>query len=315
LFLEVIFLMLLVIRVPNDDLWTTLSERLGLRKEMDTYLPLTLALCGLVGIMAWRFLEPDLPFLIAIAVTPLGVLGYAVARYETAIRRKDDNFPAFIRSLGASTSARGGSPKDVLKRLRRHDFGPLTRDVEALYRRLNLRLDDEGSWKRFANETSSNIIEKFTAMFIEGINAGGEADEIGLIVSDNVVRIIALRKHREQTAASFRGMIMGLTAGMAASLYIGVGLLETLTGIFTRSTVDAGETAGAIGIEIGAVDIPLMAMLVTGIMALHILIASYMQTTAAGGSLYRMAAYVPLLAWLNAGAAWITLRALDAAVI
>ena len=51
--------------------------------------------------------------------------------------------------------------------------------------------------------------------------------------------------------------------------------------------------------------------MVSRIMVAHILIASYMQTTAAGGNKYRMAAFIPLFAWINAGAAWLTEMALS----
>jgi len=166
----------------------------------------------------------------------------------------------------------------VLRRLRRHDFGPLTHDVEALYRRLNLRLSDERAWVRFAHESSSNIIEKFTAMFTEGIAAGGEAAEIGRIVSDNVVRILALRKHRLQSAVGFRGMMIGLTAGMAGTLYIGIGLLKVLEGLFSGANLDSGAVSTGLAVSNFSVNVPLMSFVVTFLMLIHCIVGSAMVT-------------------------------------
>lgn len=306
LFLEVLFLILLVARVPNDALWTQLKDRIGLRKELDLHLPLTLALCVLAGVAAWRFLSLDAPFLFAVAVTPLALLGFTVARHESLIRRKDDNYHAFVRSLGASTSARGGSPRTVLKRLHHHDFGPLTKDVKALYRRLHMRLGEQEAWDRFSNETASNLIEKFTAMFVEGINAGGDAEEIGLIVSDNAVKILGLRKHRHQTAQGFRGMLLGLTAGIAGSLFLGVGLMEVLGGLFSSGLAGEAEAVAGIGLDLGHVESGIMGTVVTIIVVIHVFVAAGMMSLVSGGSRYLVAAYVPLFAWISAVAAYLS---------
>jgi archaeal flagellar protein FlaJ len=308
LFLEVLFLLMLMARAPNDSLWTEIKHRIGLRKELDLHLPLTLGLCVLAGLAAWRFTQIDPPFLLAISTTPLAILGFAVAKHENGIRRKDDNYHAFIRSLGSSTSARGGSPRSVLKRLHHHDFGPLTKDVKSLYRRLHMRLGEQEAWNRFANETSSNLIEKFTAMFIEGINAGGDAEEIGLIVSDNAVKILALRKHRHQTSQGYRGMLLGLTAGIAGSLFMGVGLIEVLGGLFTSGMAGDAETIAGVGLDIGQADAGLMGALVTIIVVIHVFVAATMMSLVSGGSKYLMAAYIPLFAWVAAIAAFLSMN-------
>ncbi len=302
--MEAVFVVLLHLRAPNDRLWAVGGETIGFGKQVRAYLPLTLLLCVAGALASWAFLGLDLLWGLAIATTPLLVLGFPASQHESSIARKDDGYPAFIRSLGASTSARGGSPKDVLKRLRRHDFGPLTADVESLYRRLNLRLDDVRAWERFCQETSSNIIQKFTAMFTEGIAAGGDAGEIGRIVSENVVRILSLRKHRQQTAVGFRGMMIGLTAGMAGTLYIGVGLLGVLRDLFAGAEISDPALATAVPIATMSVDVVLLSIIVTTVMLVHNVIGSYMVAKAGGGSAFRITAHLPLLMWVTALCAW-----------
>ena len=67
-------------------------------------------------------------------------------KIEKENKRKDENYPSFIRSLGSSAGARGGLIDEALKSLRIHDFGPLTKDVNSLFKRINTRVDKKKSW-------------------------------------------------------------------------------------------------------------------------------------------------------------------------
>ena len=88
------------------------------------------------------------------------------------------------------------------------------------------------AWDYFAAECGSNIIEKFSRMFVEGVKSGGKPDQIGKIISENFVAIVTLRKSRYQTASNFKGLLYGLVAGMAFSLFVGVGIISMLKKIF-----------------------------------------------------------------------------------
>jgi len=80
----------------------------------------------------------DIPitFKIAIALTPFALTGSIASKEEELIKRKDDNFSAFVRALGSTSGARGGIIRDSLRNLTYHDFGPLTPDIKELYKRL-----------------------------------------------------------------------------------------------------------------------------------------------------------------------------------
>ncbi len=302
LLLEFIFLLLVIMRAPTDSVWSSGQEKVGLRRDLGKYFPVVLLVCILAGFMARTALGLSPPLVIAAATTPLAVLGYTAWNVEKNIHTKEQNYPAFIRSLGSSTSSRGGDVKDVLRRLSRHDFGPLTPDIRSLHRRVNLRLDDARSWTRFAHETSSNLVEKFTGMFTEGIKSGGDAGTTGTIVSANVVRILGLRKHRQQSATSFRGMMYGMTAGMAGTLFIGVGLLKVLESLFADAQTDSNLDEMGTGLFLSgfSVNVEFLLLIVTLVLAAHVVLGSYMMVRVTGGSLFRMATYVPILTWIVA---------------
>ncbi|NIP34118.1 MAG: type II secretion protein F, partial [Thermoplasmata archaeon] len=54
------------------------------------------------------------------------------------------------------------------KKLSYHDFGPLTDDIQSLYKRVAMRIDRQRAWQLFGAETNSELISKFSEMFSEG---------------------------------------------------------------------------------------------------------------------------------------------------
>jgi flagellar protein FlaJ len=296
---DVIFLVMIISKAPSDPLWhpptgTTPRERL-LRKV----LPLALAGgAGLAGLLLITNLVPLHVVLVA-GMTPMVAVGLPVRWEEAQVRRRDENYPAFVRALGSATSAGGGVVRQVLRRLRHHNFGPLSKPLDRLYRRLHLRVDDAGAWRAFASESGSNLVAKFNAMFVEGTRAGGEPEAIGRMISNNYVRILNLRKHRRQTAQSFRSMLIGFMAGMAFTLQIGVGVLKVLVNLFNNANMGDGIAAGLITFgATGDVDFAVLALTVQVVLVLHALFGSMMAQAVEGGSF--LSGYVDfvLMLWI-----------------
>lgn len=242
LFLEIILLFVLKARTPEDQLHYELDIP---TREKGLIMRATAAGAVATGLLIFILvLATPLPVGVAFAIgtIPLLPVGMLAKGYENRIKRREENYSAFIRSLGASAASKGGSPREVLKQVKTHNFGPLTDMVENLYARLTWRLNDPLAWKYFSAESGSKLVESFNDMFIEGISFGGKPDQIGEIISDNVVRILNLRKARYSTAGTFRGMIIGMTASMAFVMFIGVGILGVMSQFFD-TTQDVAEQA------------------------------------------------------------------------
>ncbi|HWG91354.1 MAG TPA: archaellar assembly protein FlaJ [Candidatus Thermoplasmatota archaeon] len=302
LFIEVAFVYFTKAKAPTDPMWHQAKVETALNLRIKRTLPVSLAACLVVLILGLNFTPFPVAVILAMGLTPLLYTGFGVAQEEEKLKRRDDNFGAFIRSLGASTSARGGNVKEVLRTLRYHDFGPLTQNIQDLYQRLNLRVDDEQAWEYFAADTGSMLIEKFTRMFVEGVKAGGKPDEIGRIISDNFVRILGLRKSRYQTASSFRGVLYGLMAGMSFALFVGVAIVGLLEKIFTNLNLDSGTPFASFFNF--STDLNLIAFLVIAMLLVHSVVSSLMIRIADGGNYFR--SYVDLvgLFWVAAIVSW-----------
>jgi len=236
-FLEVLFLFMLQSRAPSDRLWHRLDIVTKERNQIQLLVTGGAAAAIVMFFLLPRLLDVPVGLALAVAVTPMAAAGLFAETVEARVKRREDNYAAFVRSLGSSLAAKGGSLREVLKKLMAHNFGPLTTQVHNLFARLTWRLHDVLAWKHFSAESGSNLIEKFNAMFIEGIRAGGKPQAVGEIISTNVTRILNLRKSRYGTAGTFRRLMLGFTAGMAFTLFIGIGMLDVLNSLFGLASV------------------------------------------------------------------------------
>lgn len=295
--MEVLLLVVLKIRVPVDRLWYHLDIR---SEELERIRRLTmiggaaslLLLVGLRLLTSW-----PTGIVLALSISPLAVPGLYARRIEQYIKRREDNYSAFIRSLGATAAARGGSLREVLRRVRTHNYGPLTRMVHGLYARLTWRLHDMMAWTRFSAESGSNLVQSFNAMFVEGIRSGGKAQAVGEIISDNVVRILNLRKSRYSAAGTFRGLVFGLTASMSFVLFMGVGILQILGSLFANAPAISGDLS-PVAVDFD-VNVPLVEEVLLWLVFFHCLMAAFMLKLVDGGGYPAGLGIFVLLLWVG----------------
>ena len=235
---------------------------------------------GLTGLVARGTLP--LPILAVIPLTPLVIPGLIVRSVEQEIKGRDSEFPSFIRALGASESAKQSTTSDVLKDLRRKDFGPLTADVDNLYKRLNMRIEPAKAWRYFAADTQSYLIQKFSEMYLIGRQMGGSPKKLGELISQNMNEVIQLRKRRDQATLTLIGLLYGITAASTFAFFLGlavVGILANLAQNIEGATAfDSSQI-----IHTGAYDIQTTMFLLLIVVLFNALLSSLMIRTVDGG--------------------------------
>lgn len=184
-----------------------------------------LALFGIVPGIATRV---PLPIMVAIPVTPLLLPGWRMRQEEQKVKVRDGEFPSFIRALGAVESVKQTSTGSVLESLRRKDFGALTDNIDALYKRLNMRIDDIRSWRLFAAETGSYLIQKFGDMYVVGRQMGGDPKVLGQVISENQNEVLKVREQRDQATMTLIGVLYGITASAVFSFFVGLEVVEIM---------------------------------------------------------------------------------------
>ncbi|MCU4751733.1 archaellar assembly protein FlaJ [Halobacteria archaeon AArc-curdl1] len=247
-FVQVAFVYTMHVISPYDPLWyleETAGEgplaRIPRALAIGSVGSLVLAAVVLVVLLGYTPMASDripLPIMAAIPVTPLLLPGWRMRQEENRVRNRDSEFPSFIRALGAVESVKQASTGSVLESLRHKDFGSLTKNVDSLYKRLNMRIDDVRSWRLFAAETGSYLIQKFGDMYVVGRQMGGDPRLLGQVISKNQNQVLKVREKRQQATTTLIGVLYGITASSVFAFFIGLEVVEIMMEITAEMDLD-----------------------------------------------------------------------------
>lgn len=303
IFTEIVLAFYIKSRAPKDRVWHTLEKTAQERKVIRLY-PIMIVVGIILAVFTILLFPSTQPqIIIAIAITPLVIPGQIASKEEKLIKRRDDSYASFIRSLGASAASRGGIVEYALRELRLHDFGALTQSVRNLYKRTIMRIDKMKCWDHFSRETESNLIQRCNFMFIEAVDVGGNAEDIGRIISDNFIKIISLRKLRYDAGSGITGTLYGLIGGVSATFYISLAVVDTMQQTLSSVDLPAGAVAGLLETE---VNIALMNAFLIFIMFSHSLISSMMIRFIDGGHMYTVPLHFVGMYWVGAATSVMT---------
>lgn len=297
-------------KIPKDPAWSRSTNITENKLKLYRSVPVSIAGCIVVFIIVYLYGKIETSIAVAMVITPLIYTGYVSRKIEKGIRRKDENFPAFIRSLGSSAGARGGVIDDALKALRAHDFGPLTKDVNNLYKMLVTRIDKFSSWEYFASNTGSNLVQRFSGMFVQSTNLGGQPEVIGDIIATNFHRIVTLRKKRSQSAGSLVGVLYGLTGGIGFTMYISLGVVGLMQDMFSSVEMPAGMSMGMVlYTNVGSIDT--LSNMVMLIMVGHSLMSAILIRIVDGGHMLSSTIDFVIMVWISGASAVVTMAAVS----
>jgi flagellar protein FlaJ len=246
-------------------------------------------------------LDTPVPLLIATPLTPLAVPGLIARRHENRIKERDEEYPGFIRALGASESAKQSTTTAVLQTLKDKDFGVLSREIDRLYTRLKMRIGPGRSWFFFTAETSSYLIQKFSEMYNAGRQMGGTPKQLGELISQNMNEIIKLRRQREQATITLIGVLYGITASASFAFFIGLEVVEILASFSTKMNLAQLEFGQLI--YAGVYDVPFIEYLLTLIILFNALLSSLMIRMVDGGHKANAYLHFVVLVWIGCASA------------
>lgn len=310
--------------VPYDPIWfqpeafTTDAER-RVRYAMAGGVGLTAVLILLVGGVitgvgvARALLPPDRipqPLMLAIPVTPLAIPGIVFHLEEAKIKRRDGEFPSFLRALGAAETAKQSTTTDVLSTLRRKDFGPLTTDINALYRRLNMRIDTVLAWRHFAGEANSYLIQKFSEMYLIAREMGGTPKLLGELISRNMSAVNHLREQRRHATVTLIGVLYGITAASVFAFFIALEIVGLLAGMDLDLADVQGLHFGQI-VYTEAYNIPMIEAFLYIVILFNAMLSSLLIRTTDGGHKGNAYLHFVVLTWISALTAVVTVRLIE----
>ena len=231
---EGMLMYLLKAMIPPDEIWHLTGEKGELELKIERFFKLSvimaIAICVILFLGKYYLFLPIiemLPFeiIVALALSPLMIVGIMVFVEEQGITRKERNFLSFLPALGSIATMRGGRINDSVYYLSEKDYGVLTRHIRNLYRRLRTRIDDDSAWEWFGVDTGSNFIQRSGEMFREATYAAANPRSVSRMIAENIRKIRDLRLKKltivNTTIALFAGITFGISFAIYISLIIG----------------------------------------------------------------------------------------------
>ncbi|GAB3318257.1 archaellar assembly protein FlaJ [Haloplanus salinarum] len=320
-FIQIGFFLVIRTMSPYDPIWYYPDE---IRPDGEWSMIASLAAGGLLSMVLIALVAGDLfrigpgitdllpvaslprPIYMAIPVTPLAIPGVVFRIQEERIKARDDEFPSFIRALGASETAKQSTTTAVLKTLRKKDFGPLTGDVDDLFKRLNMRLEPDRAWEYFTANTRSYLIQKFSEMYLVGRQMGGEPKQLGELISENMNHVNQLRQQRQQATVTMIGLLYGITAASSFAFFIGFKIVDILAGMsLDLSTSSQFSAAQLIHTEV--YDLPVIQFLLLGVVMINAVLSALIIRTVDGGHKANALLHFVMLTWIGCLVAVLTM--------
>ena len=226
---EGMLMYLLKAMIPQDEIWHLTGEKGELEIKISRIFKISIAITIslLVVILLGKYyislpIISSLPFeiLVALALTPLLIIGVMTFVEEQSITRKERNFLSFLPALGSISTMRGGRINDSVYYLSEKDYGVLTRHVRNLYRRLRTRIDDDAAWEWFGVDTGSNFIQRSGEMFREATYAAANPRTVSRMIAENIRKIRNLRMKKLTIVNTSIALFSGITFGISFAIYV-----------------------------------------------------------------------------------------------
>jgi flagellar protein FlaJ len=309
MFIQLGFLYAIYTVAPTDPVWYFPPER-RTRTERKLQVGVTvgvlLSVASSLGVAAVLFgftgFDPGslpLPIYAAIPTTPLLIPGLIARSEEQDVKARDEEFASFIRALGASETAQQTTTTAVLSTLRKKEFGPLTENVDDLYTRLKMRLSPEAAWRFFTADAHSYLVQKFSEMYLIGRQMGGDPKHLGELISQNMNEVLQLREQRDQSTMTLIGVVYGISAAATFAFFIGLGIVEQLSGLELATSSAGGFDFGSL-INTGVYDVDLIEFLLTLTVLINAVISSIIIRVVDGGHKVNAYMHFVVLTWLTA---------------
>ncbi len=171
---------------------------------------------------------------------PIGVSGWML---DNRVNRLDGDLATFLRSLGTTASSIGTTPVEAISRMDLRSLGSLAPGVKRLFVMLRSRVAPELCWQRFVRESGSELVNRGSRVFLDGIRLGGDAGEVGDRASLMAMRVAFMREKRKLVSSTFGWLVLAMHA---TAVFLLVFVLEIVAS-FGRTIQQAGIFDAATG--------------------------------------------------------------------
>ena len=297
---SLLVVLLLFSTSPKEFKTHPLPKRSKEQEQIHDWRAICVVLAIILPSLVFIFVEPSetLPFLPeALAIISFGMiflpLGLIGRRDDKNIDKRDLEFSGFVKGLGSIMGTSGAAIPFALNKVDKKTLPALKDMISRLQGRITSGLNSNLCWERFIEESGSNIIYKFTDIFTDSIKFGGDAENVGKMVSSSTLESILLRMKRDLQSSQFTTLVLPLHAVMLALAVSLHQILVGFSGIFgnvsgVTSTMEGvlGEGASSIGLFAGMPVAAIHTYVVLIVMILTVASIFACRISKGGGSYY-----------------------------
>jgi len=272
------------------------EQRLA-RKLFKILLPLA-AIVGVLSMLAGVGLGWTM-ILVAALAFPVGFLS---VRDDKKIDKRDADIAAFLRTLGGVTRATGTTVTEGLSRIDIRATGSLRREVKNLHLSLVSGIEPALCWRRFVEDTGSELIDRTVQIFWDGISKGGDPEEVGARASFFAMKIALLRAKRSLVSTTFGWLSVAMHVAIAGLLVFIVDVM-TLFGEALENLRPDAESSSSLQLSslgpissFGAEDMPILRFLVTLILLVLTASNAFAVKATGGGHSYKLIYHLCIMA-------------------
>ncbi|ABE51348.1 archaellar assembly protein FlaJ [Methanococcoides burtonii] len=246
--------------VPRDSMIHSLDKKSKEQTYIYKWLPVTIIFSVLSVVTLTLIPSFFYPVDFYVGIKGFGMIlaglimlpvGLAARTDVIKVNKRDESYTTFIRSLGSIVSGSGLTLPKALMKIDPKNLGELREITIELHRKLTIGMDSKLCWNQFVEDSGSYLIHKFTSVFVDSINLGGDAEAVGELVSSSNLELVLLRMKRERISASFTFLVVPLHLAMVALLlFIGQILMlftNIISELFTKYDISESAIAGGAG--------------------------------------------------------------------
>jgi flagellar protein FlaJ len=220
--------------------WAGSREQQLARKLFKLALPIAVA-TGALFMLTGQNLGLAL-LVIAALVFPVG---FIMTSDDKKIAKRDDELGTFLRSLGGVCTALGTTVNSALARLDLDAINILRVTVKNLHTRLTAGIRSKLSWRKFIDETGSELANRSVGMFYDAIEVGGSAGQAGQQASFFSSKIALLRARRRTVTMPFRWLCLTMHAAVVLILVFITEVIVAFGGMVAKAQEVLPSVPGA----------------------------------------------------------------------
>jgi flagellar protein FlaJ len=172
-------------------------------------------------------------------------VGFIVSRDDGKINKRDNEVGTFLRSLGGVCTALGTTVNSALSRIDLNAINVLRSPVKNLHTRLTAGIKSKLSWRKFIDETGSELANRSVGMFYDAIEVGGSAGQAGQLASDFANRIALLRARRRTVAGPFKWLCITMHTAIVIILVFITEVIVAFGGMVGKAQEAMPTVSGA----------------------------------------------------------------------